>query len=187
MPNWVRALRSGSIVCLLLWPFAGTADDFATQISHAELVKQDENYNVQTKIRYQLSPTAKEALHKGIPLTWQVLLEIREIGKLWDSVIYSRKLPYRLRFHALLNQYEIATPDKQSEMFLTMNVALGYMSSLPAAPSIAAKLLRPGHHYKLAMKCLFDRESLPVPLRPFAYLDSQWQLSSDWYIWPIQK
>jgi hypothetical protein len=61
------------------------------------------------------------------------------------------------------------------------------MSSLHDSDPVPADLLQPGQRYKLAIKCQFDREALPVPLRPFAYLDSQWFLSSDWYLWPIQK
>ncbi|QPK61967.1 DUF4390 domain-containing protein [Methylomonas sp. LL1] len=187
MPSWARAFSGGLLFCLMLWPLLSVADPFAAKIDHAELVDSAAGPRLQAQIDYQLSPTAKEALHKGVPLTWFILVKILEPGWLWDSSVYSQKLPYRLQFHALLNQYEVLTPAKRSEMFLTLNAALSFMAGLHDTQPIAAELLQSGQPYRLAIKCQFDRESLPVPLRPFAYLDSQWLLSSDWTLWPIQK
>ena len=188
MPSLAKPYSYGLLLCLILWPSFCAADEhYAAQIHKAELIHTGSNLQVQARIDYKLSPTAKEALHKGVPLTWLVLIQIREIDLLWDSTIYSQEQPYRLQFHALLSQYEVQTPDQDSEMFLTLNAALNFMSSLQNSNPIADDLLKAGRRYKLAIKCQFDRESLPVPLRPFAYLDAQWSLSSDWYLWPIQK
>jgi len=187
MPRLARVISLSLFVYLCAWPLLCTANQYAAQIRQAALVNNGKNQEIQVQIHYQLSPTAKEALHKGVPLTWNVLIEIREIGRLWDSDIYALKLPYRLQFHALLSQYEVLTPNKQSEMFLTLNAALSFLANLRNIDPVSAKLFQRGHRYKLAVKCEFDRESLPVPLRPFAYLDSQWYLSSEWYICPIQK
>jgi hypothetical protein len=38
-----------------------------------------------------------------------------------------------------------------------------------------------------AVKVNFDRDALPLPLRPIAYIDPQWYLSSDWTLWPLKK
>ncbi|MEY3760764.1 MAG: hypothetical protein RIR39_2255, partial [Pseudomonadota bacterium] len=37
------------------------------------------------------------------------------------------------------------------------------------------------------VKVSFDRDALPLPLRPIAYIDPQWYLSSDWTLWPLKK
>lgn len=187
MPGLARALNYSLLLWLLLWPMTTHASQYATQIRQADLISTDTGLSIQAKIDYPLSPTAKEALLKGVPLFWTVWLEIREIGQLWDINIHRQKLPYRLRFHALLNQYEVLTPTTKSEMFLTLNAALSYMSALNEAKPINTELLKPGRRYKAALKCQFERELLPVPVRPFSYLNSQWFLSSDWYIWSIQK
>ena len=187
MPSLARTFKSYLLICLALWPALSVADSFAPQIHSAKLIDNGRNLSLQAKIDYKLSPTAMEALHKGVPLTWVVLLEIRKISRLWGNTIYKQNLPYQLQFHALLNQYEVLTPSNESEMFLTLNAALRFMSTPHLTKPIPAGLLQDDQHYKLALKCQFDRESLPVPLRPFSYLDAQWFLSSDWYIWPIQK
>ncbi len=187
MPGFVKPFNGILSILLLLWVMPGLAGLYATQIRQASLIKNDAEFNIQTKIDYLLSPTAKEALHKGVPLFWTVWLEIREVRLLWDQCIHRQKLPYRLKFHALLNQYEVLSGSTHAEMFLSLNAALNYMSALTAAAPVSQALLQSGRRYKLAVKSRFERELLPVPLRPFAYLDSQWFLSSDWYIWPLQE
>lgn len=187
MPSLAKAFRNCLLICLMLWPMLSVADSFAAKIRHAEWVDNGHDFSIRANIDYQLSPTAKEALHKGVPLTWIVKLEIRKIGPLLDSTVYRQNLPYQLRFQALLNQYEVVTPQNESEKFLSLNAALRFMSAPRLAKPIPAEVLQTDQHYKLALKCQFDRESLPVPLRPFSYLDAQWFLSSNWYLCPIQK
>ncbi len=187
MPGFVKPFNHILRVLLLLWALPGIAGLYDTQIRQASLIKNDAEFNIQTKIEYLLSPVAKEALHKGVPLFWTVWLEIREIGWLWDDCIHRQRLSYRLKFHALLNQYEVLSDSTHGEMFLSLNAALNYMSAPTTAAPVSQDLFQPGRHYELAIKSRFERELLPVPLRPFAYLDSQWFLSSDWYIWLLQE
>jgi|APLak6261669570_1056073.scaffolds.fasta_scaffold00083_2 hypothetical protein len=187
MPNLAKPLNYGLLFCLMLWPLPSLADDFAAKVRYAELAETTGGYSVNTEIDYQLSPTAKEALHKGVPLAWDVSIKIRQPGFLRNTTLYKKKLPYSLQFHALLNQYEVKGPSGQVEMFLTLNAALNFMALLHDAAHIDKGLLKPGHDYQLAVRTRFNRELLPVPLRPVAYLDAQWFLSSDWFIWPIQK
>ena len=186
---FIHHARLGLVLlfCLLVWPMISTAESFAAHIRSARLIEADDGYKIAVQIDYQLSPTAREALHKGIPLAWESLIKISSPGWLRDANIYRQKLAYILRFNALLNQYEVQNPRGEEEMFLSMNAAFNYMSTLPAAPTIDKQLFKSNHAYQLAVKTEFNREFLPVPLRPFAYLDNQWFLSSAWFICPIQK
>ncbi len=175
------------LLCLQLCPLAAQAVDYAASIESAELRHAAAGYYAEAHIEYQLSPMAKEALHKGVPLAWNVVFELRQPGVLWDSVIFKRKLAYSLQFHALLNQYAVQSPYDHSEMFLTLSAALNYMASVHDNSPIPANLLQAGKPYILAVQTQFNREFLPIPLRPVAYLDHRWFLSSTWHTWPIQK
>lgn len=185
MRNWLKTLSLAA--CLLICLPVCAEGTYGAQIREAGWVPHGEDFDIWARIRYRLSPSAKEALQKGIALHWLVLVDVREVGLLWDSTVQHQELPYRLQFHALLNQYKVMTPAGEGEMFLTLNAALEYLSNLRDAEPVPGRLIQPNRRYQLAMKCLFEREALPVPLRPFAYLDAEWYLSSDWYLWPIQK
>lgn len=187
MPSLAKLLNYGLLAYLTLWPLPSLAGEFAAKVRYAELTETPEAYVVIADIDYQLSPTAKEALQKGVPLAWDVLIKIRQTSLLRDTVLYKKKRPYSLQFHALLNQYEVKSPSGQSEMFLTLNAALNFMALLRETAHFDKSLLKDGYSYQLAIKTRFNREYLPVPLRPVAYFDPQWFLSSDWFVWPFQK
>jgi hypothetical protein len=210
MPNFAKQLKSSSTdwlkecvslrkigICslslsILLGFFVGncfaspSAEDFSSQVRFAKLDNTASPPVIEAEFNYRLSPTAEEALHKGIPLAWDVLIEIREAGFLLDSLIYQKKLSYILQFHALLNQYEVKTIS-QAEMFLTLNAALNFMATLHDITPLERSAFKPSKKYTLGLKTDFNREFLPIPLRPVAYLDKQWFLSSNWFLWPIQK
>lgn len=184
MPSCIKALNHVILACLIVWPFTISANPFAPEVRRAKLTPTASAWLVDAEINYHLSPTAKDALQKGVPLTWNVRVQIRQPGRLWDSVVYRQKQPFSLRFHALLNQYEVKAMGR-TEMFLTLNAALGFMATPQL--SLEGLALQPDKPYVLAVKSQLKREALPVPLRPFAYLNPQWNLSSDWTLWPIQK
>ena len=41
--------------------------------------------------------------------------------------------------------------------------------------------------YKLRLRGSLDIESLPTPVRLFAYVSSEWDMRSEWYAWPLAR
>lgn len=179
--------RIGLILCLLLHPLFSQAADYSAIVHSAQLLTEAQTRIIEARIDYQLSATAKEALHKGVPLTWDVRFELRQPGWLWDSVLYRQSQTYGLQFHALLNQYAVQTANNHGEMFLTLSAALNYMSAVQIAIPATDDWPSSEQPRLLAIKTQFNRERLPIPLRPVAYLDHRWFLSSEWFTWSIQK
>ena len=177
--------------CALLWllPFSAYADDFAAKVTQAEITLQGDSYMLSADIVYQLSDKAKNALQIGVPLFWAVqvkLLQHRDV--LWNKTLVDTAIRYRLQYHALLNMYRVRN-ESNGEIynFSTLPAALGLMSAVRDFPVITKAGLPADKPYLCAVKVLFDRDVLPLPLRPMAYIDSQWYLSSDWTLWPLKK
>ena len=187
MLNCVRLAKLALLLHLLLIPNWVSAEDFGVTIHHADLVETDSGYQMVTEMDYQLSPVAREALEKGVPLAWDIRFEIRRPGFLWTHQIYKKKLRQTLQYHALLKQYEVKTSEQPPEMFLTLSAALNFMSFPRDQATIDPALIENNQRYLLAVRSRFNRELLPVPLRPFTYIHREWYLSSPWFIWPIQK
>lgn len=185
MPSSAKAINTTWLLIgwLLCAETSWAASQFAAQIRQASIVASHNTKSIVATIDYPLSPSAREALQKGVALTWILRFELRQPGSLWDSVLYRGSVPFTLQFHALLNQYEVRSGE-HIDMFLSLHAALNYMASpkLPLPESEPAK-----HATLLAIKSQFNRESLPIPLRPMAYLNEQWFLSSDWTTWPITE
>ena len=170
-------------------PFSGYANAFAAEVKQAEVTLHGGYYVLSADIVYQLSEKAAEALKNGVPLFWDIqikVLEQRDV--LWDKALVDTAIRYRIQYHALLNMYRVRNEgDGKIYNFSTLSAALDLMSTVLDYRLIGASGLNPEKQYLLAVKVNFDRNALPLPLRPLAYVDPQWYLSSDWTLWPLKK
>ena len=177
----------GVFLCCL--PFSGYADEFAAEVKQAEVTLQGDYYLLSADIVYQLSEKATEALQNGVPLFWDIqikVLEQRDV--LWNKTLVDTAIHFRLQYHALLNMYRVRNEGNGTVYnFSTLFAALDLMSTVRDFRLIGKSELAPEKQYLLAVKVNFDRDALPLPLRPIAYVDPQWYLSSDWTLWPLKK
>ena len=175
----------------LLWllAFAAYADDAATEVIDAEVTLHNNHYVVSADLTYQLSKRATSALQSGVPLFWSIqikLLQQRSI--LWDKILFQTEIHYRLQYQALLNVYRVENlTSGETYNFSTLYAALDLMSSIRDFPIIEKSTITLDKDYLCALKIKFDGDLLPLPLRPLAYIDKQWFLSSDWTLWPLKK
>jgi hypothetical protein len=181
-------------VCLcgvLLWllPFSVYAGEFAAEVKQAEIKLQGDSYVLFADIVYQLSDKAMEALQNGVPLFWDIQVKIQQHRDvLWDKTLVDLAIRYRIQYHALLNMYRVRNEgDGEVYNFSTLSAALDLMSAVRDFRVLEKTQLAPEKQYLCAVKVSFDREALPLPLRPIAYIDPQWYLSSDWTLWPLKK
>ncbi|MDX1655622.1 MAG: DUF4390 domain-containing protein [Candidatus Competibacteraceae bacterium] len=145
-------------------------------------------YRLDARIDYELSDPALEALFNGVPLTLQLEMEIlRRRDWLWDETVASLTQRFRLEYHALARQYLVTNLNSgEFRSFPTRSAAMEYLGRIEDFPLIDSSLLEPdGNYYYGQLRASLDIESLPAPLRPVAYLSSQWRLASPWYLWSL--
>lgn len=177
------------LAILLLLPAPTLADNFATVVKAVQMNIQDNSYVLSADISYQLSDKAKEALQNGVPLFWNIYIKIhRPRHILWDKTLVETTLRYRLQYHALLNMYRVIDENSgEIHNFSTLPAALELLSNLRAIRMIDEAELAQEKQLLIELKVELDRNALPLPLRPLAYLNRQWYLSSDWTLWPWKK
>jgi Domain of unknown function (DUF4390) len=182
---------SACLCGVLLWllPFYGYADEFAAEVKQAEIRLQGDSYVLSADIVYHLSDKAMDALQNGVPLFWDIEVKIQQHrAVLWDKTLVNLALRYHIQYHALLNMYRVRNEgDGEVYNFSTLSAALDLMSAVRDFRVLEKAQLTPEKQYLCAVKVSFDREALPLPLRPIAYIDPQWYLSSDWTLWPLKK
>ena len=165
------------------------ASDFGVDVERAELINKNNSYRINADIKYRLSTAVKEALQSGIALVWTVKVKIWEQQRfLWDieRVNFTRRI--QIRYHALMNLYQITNEHTgEWERFSGLQAALDSMASIRGLKVPGIKELLKERDYKVGLKIEFEREKLPLPLRPISYTNSDWFLSSHWYTWPLQK
>lgn len=164
------------------------ANDFSAAIRNVQITDVAGRYKLNADIDYVLSPIAKEALQKGISLTWTIIIKTEKIGFLWNSQLSEIRKTYQIKNHALLNLYSVKQLNSgEKDMFSTLTSALDFISKIRGALIVDKYLIQFGQQYRVAIKVKFEREALPVPIRPFSYFDPQWALSSQWMLWPIEN
>jgi len=164
------------------------AEKYSAIIRNVNTQLKENQYELNAEIEYGLSPTAKEALHKGISLTWVVIVKVQQQGFFWDSTLKNLEMSYQIQNHALLNLYSVKKlHDGSTAMFSTLAAALNSISKINSLVVIEKNLIDSIDDYHIAIKVLFNREALPVPLRPMSYFSSDWALSSPWSTWQLQN
>ncbi|NOQ35727.1 MAG: DUF4390 domain-containing protein [Methylococcaceae bacterium] len=163
------------------------ANEFSAQIKSASLEKYKDWYELKATVDYKLSPIATEAIQSSIGLLWRLKIELKQTQTLWDKTLINSEHSYEIRYHALLNSYSVTNQSTaKSRRFTSLAAALDSMSRIRDIKVIKTNAIKKDTAYTVAIKLQFDREALPLPLRPVAYLYTDWDLSSDWYLWSLQ-
>ncbi len=194
----MRLLKSNNPFCCLVYAVlfflyasfnAGYAAEFSAEVSQLESVRHGDNYAFSAGVIYHLSDNAKSALQNGVPLFWNLRFKIQQQRDLlWNITLRNDVIRYRIQYHALLNMYRVRNETNgEITSFSTLSAALESMSMVTDFPELKAVDINPQKDYICAVKVDFDRDALPLPLRPIAYVNPQWYLSSNWTLWPLKK
>jgi len=145
-------------------------------------------YTLSAQIEYQFSDAAIEALQNGVPLLVLIDFKVEQERNWWlDKEIAELQQGYWLLYHALTEKYIVSNLNSGAqENYDSFNSAVHALGQLKALPILDANLANKDKRYIVRLNTYLDLEALPAPMRPLAYISSQWRLKSDWYEWPLQ-
>lgn len=179
-------------IALLSLLLLGQASMAATiKVESLDILTQDNRYLLDAQLKYQFSEAMIEALDSGVAMSFRLQLKVApENPGRWQRPIYKRRLTYRLSYHALAAVYELLSPNQdQVQRFTTREAALRALGRLANIPLLGMAEVKTDQPYELQLKASLDIESLPVPLRPLAYLSNDWNLNLDlgrWHLKPTK-
>lgn len=175
------------VAFLLLWLFTSPVPAAGFSVQEVETEQWTNRIYLSATIAFDLSDEALRALENGVVL--HLLLEIEVLQKrrwLWDKRIANNEVRYQLEHQALSNLYLVSHDDYNiRRTFRTLARALDFVGKLNDYLLADISNLNPGNNYYGRLRARLDIESLPAPMRPMAYVSSQWRLTSSWYHWPI--
>ncbi|MDH5571905.1 MAG: DUF4390 domain-containing protein [Gammaproteobacteria bacterium] len=165
---------------------------FAIQASEAFVIKSIDTqlkegvYLLNARIEYKFSDEALAALQNGVPLIILMNIEVNQVRWYWNKNIASLEQGYLLIYHALSKKFILHNLNSGTQTdFSGLSNTLYALGHLEQLPLIDANLLEANTKYEVQLRTQLDIESLPAPMRPLAYISSDWRLQSDWYIWPL--
>lgn len=139
------------------------------------------------RIGFDLSAEALEALENGVALNIVVEIEALEQRRwLWDRTVAEHRENFSIERQALSKNY-LVTHQYRRRSFLSLQEALRFIGTLRDYPLVETSALEGDERYRGRIRAWLDIESLPAPMRPTAYMSSNWRLSSDWVEWPIRS
>ncbi len=179
--------RFGLLVLVLMTGLAQSADGFLIQ--RAEVQRRGADYVLNADIAYRLSAEALEALENGVPLT--IVLEWtieRERTYWWNQPIAADQRKLEIRYHPLGQLYQMSTAERPDpQRYASLRALLTSLGTIRGLPLVAGERLESGAAYLVDLRVSLDIESLPLPLRPTAYMTPGWYLSSAPYRWSFVK
>lgn len=174
----------GVLLGLLLADYAFAAD-FGFRILRAELVLERRDYVLNADIDYRFSEPAIEALRNGVPLTLVLGLKIkRERAYWWDETVLNERRVFRIRYQPLAKLYQLVHESSGAPRnFASLNALLDAMGAIRGLSVLPEERVSKGEHYRASLAVGLDIESLPLPLRPVAYVTPAWYLNSPRFRW----
>ena len=187
--NNTNRILLAALLCFLIsafFPTHGYAEGFKILSAKSSLNKNV--IQLEAKIELKFSDDALEALRSGVPLIILLNMEVlKDRNWWWDKTVAELKQGYLLLYHALSEKYIIHNLNSGAQTnFISLHAALHSLSNIREFPLIDKNLLEEGDDYYARIRTYLDIESLPAPMRPIAYISSQWQLESDWFSWPLK-
>lgn len=192
MPAFAAAKATFVLLLALLSVSGQAAEHF--YVDSAIITKTGNGYSLDATLSYPLSPRVIEALENGVPITFLQHFHLTKpfplIGKYapwdWRETIWSTVVTYKLRYHALAEQYILLAVDTNKQRnFPSLATALNSMGkihafNLPPEYDINPDIMT------LKIRTELDIHALPTPMRPWAMVSNKWQVASPWVAvnWP---
>lgn len=181
-------------VVLLLWgglnlPIATSAKpEQGIVINQVSGGVYDGMYTIHADMNYHLGPEIEKALKHGVPLQFITRIVVRQQRRwLWDKTIMATTLTRRVQYHPLSEDYLVVNmADGASHQFNTLTEVMAFLGKLKNYPLLPRHAMaKDTRDYYGRLQVTLDLQSLPAPLRPQAYVSSQWRLASPVFAWKI--
>lgn len=187
-----RAITVVLSMCITVLMYASVneiaqAKTSAIEVNYLNIAELNNELRLDAEIAYELNSEVRKALINGIPMVFQVEVQIVALQKwLWDKIISTTVKTHLLKYHVLSKQYvlenletgeSVSFPDLESVLIKQGNVSAMYIAE--------ADYLNEQEDYVVQLRSRLLSSELPLPLRMKSYFSPKWRLDSGWYQWPL--
>lgn len=186
MAFFMRSLLKISAFLLLLCVTTFASAASSINIKSAELLLQDEYYNLNSEVEFAFDAEIEEAINKGVPLNFIMEFQIFSPRQYWfDDEIVTTSQNVMLSFHALTKQYLVNRGVLQKS-FETLSEAKQELAQLIDWKVVEKTLLEKNEVYKAALLVRLDQTKLPKAIQVDTIASEKWNLSSQKFEWALK-
>jgi len=140
------------------------------------------------RIDYRLNRNTLDALQNGIPLTFELQVELAKVRNwLPDEDVASLRQYYELSWQPLSRGYLVRNKNSGDQRaHSTLFAALNDLGRITDLPLIDAALIDENADYVVSLRAVLDQQQLPGLLRMLAFWDDDFTLESEWYRWNLR-
>ena len=177
-------------ITMLIYAFvseSAQAKTSAIEVNYLNVAELNDELRLDAEIAYELNSEVREALINGIPMVFQVEVQIVALQKwLWDKVISTTVKTHLLKYHVLSKQYVLENLETgESVSFPDLESVLIKQGSVSAMYIAEADYLKEQEVYVVQLRARLLSSELPLPLRMKSYFSPKWRLDSGWYQWSL--
>ncbi len=141
------------------------------------------------RLQLVLSSEALHALNSGVPLTIELQMQVIRVRRFYlDSIDAELAVRFELEYRPLSQRYIVRNINSgDQDSFATLYSALNNLGRIQRLPIIDESLLIPEREYRARLRALLATEQYSAPLRLLFFWRDEWQLTSEWYEWMLER
>ena len=141
------------------------------------------------RLQLVLSSEALNALNSGVPLTIELQMQVIRVRRFYiDSLDAELAVRFELEYRPLSQRYIVRNLNSgDQDSFATLYSALNNLGRVQELPVIDESLLVPNRDYRVRLRALLATEQYSAPLRLLFFWRDEWQLTSAWYEWSLER
>ena len=159
----------------------------AIEVNYLNVTELNDELRLDAEIGYELNSEVREALVNGIPLLFQVEVQVVSLQDwVWDKVVATIVKTHSLKYHILSKQYVLENLETgESDSFPDLESVLVQQGRVSAMYITESNYLNDQDNYVVQLRSKLLTSKLPLPLRMKSYFSPKWRLDSGWYEWPL--
>lgn len=152
-------------------------------IKNAELVAQDDAYELNANVEIKFGEKVEEALLKGFELHFILEFQLALPIKYWfDDEIVTITYPMTLGYHPLSRQFMVTQAGVQKS-FASLPEVSAELANLKHIHVIKKTAVEKNEHYKALLLIRLDNKKLPQAMQEIDDDPETWEMKSQLYEW----
>ena len=159
----------------------------AIEVNYLNITELNNELRLDAEVAYELNSEVRDALVNGIPLVFEVEVQIKSLQS-WrlDKVISTTVKTHLLKYHALSKQYVLENLENgESDSFPDLESVLLHQGRVTAMYIAQVDEIDKQGNFILQLRSRLLTSKLPLPLRMKSYFSPKWRLNSGWHEWPL--